>query len=85
MLTRNSALAVSGTIVYLYQDGRTGTAVRYTGVSSGNGTFSITLGKGHAMTGTYQSRDFTLDNCGRFLSHATQPQACDFACHGDVP
>lgn len=84
MLSR-SRTAVSGTVTYLYQDGRTSTSVRYTGQLSGDGRLTITLGNGQAMTGTYQFNQFTLSNCGQFLPDATQLGACHFAYNGHNP
>ncbi|HUN32826.1 MAG TPA: hypothetical protein VMU95_12510 [Trebonia sp.] len=85
MLGGNGGTTISGTITYLYQDGRTGTSVRYTGQFSGGGQLTIVLASGQAMTGTYQSRHFTLGDCRRFLPTDTQPGACDFTYHGHIP
>lgn len=84
-ISHDGARAISGSIIYLYQDGRADTVARYTGTLPGSGRLSITLSDGQAMIGTYQPTRFTLGNCGRFLPHTTQPDACDFAYHGHIP
>lgn len=83
-VSRHSA-AITGSIAYLYQDGRAGIVIKYTGKLSGNGRLSIKLSDGRSFTGTYRLRQFTLASCGRFLTATTQPGACHFAYHGYVP
>lgn len=83
-LARNRSGAVSGSISYLYQDGRISTIGKYTGMLASNGRLTITIG-GRTLTGTYQSTQFTLASCTRALRWATQQGDCGFTYHGHVP
>jgi len=75
---------ITGSVTYMYQDGRVGTVGSYTGTLSG-GKLTVTFG-GKALAGRYTGGDLTLASCGRVLTWATAvPSGCRFTYHGHVP
>jgi hypothetical protein len=76
---------VSGSVTFLYQDGRTDTIGNYTGKLSGGGKLSMTFDDGKALAGTYRAGQLTLTSCTSVLTWAVNKIGCRFAYHGHVP
>jgi hypothetical protein len=76
---------ITGSVNYLYQDGRIGTVGRYTGRLSSSGKLTVVFGDGKAMTGSYGAGKLTLADCRSVLTWAANSAGCRFIYHGHVP
>ncbi len=76
---------ISGSVTFLYQDGRTQTIGRYTGKLSGGGRLRMIFAGGKALVGTYGTGQLTLTGCTSVLTWAVRPAGCRFTYHGHVP
>jgi hypothetical protein len=74
---------ITGSVSYLYQDGRISTVGRYTGKLSGSGKLTMVLG-GKALAGTYADGKLTLVGCSSVLAWAANSAGCRFTYHGHV-
>jgi hypothetical protein len=77
--------AISGSVTFLYQDGRTITADRYTGKLSPGGKLTMVFGSGKVLTGGYGRGMLTLASCRSVLAWAATVAGCRFSYHGHVP
>jgi len=77
--------AISGSVTFLYQDGRTATVGRYTGTVSPGGKLTMVFGSGKALAGAYGRGVLTLANCRPVLAWAASVAGCRFSYHGHVP
>jgi hypothetical protein len=77
--------SISGSVTFLYQDGRTQTIGKYTGKLSGSGRLRVTFAGGKALAGTYGTGQLTLTGCTSVLTWAVRPAGCRFTYHGHVP
>jgi hypothetical protein len=76
---------ISGSVTFLYQDGRTQTIGSYTGKLSGGGRLRMIFAGGKALVGTYGTSQLTLTGCTSVLTWAVRPAGCRFTYHGHVP
>jgi hypothetical protein len=75
---------ISGSVTFLYQDGRTDAIGSYTGKLAGGGKLSITLAGGTTLAGSYGTGQLTLTSCSSALTWAAKI-GCRFTYHGHVP
>jgi len=75
---------ITGSVNFLYQDGRVGTVGLYTGELSGSGKVAITFGGGKDLAGSYTAGTVTFVGCGSVLPFAGSA-GCTFTYHGHVP
>jgi hypothetical protein len=76
---------ITGSVNYLYQDGRIGTVGRYTGRLSSSGKLTVVFGDGKALAGAYGAGKLTLADCRSVLTWAANSADCRFIYHGHVP
>jgi hypothetical protein len=76
---------ISGSVTFLYQDGRTDTIGHYTGKLADGGKLSMSFDGGKALVGTYGTGQLTLTNCTSVLKWAVEGIGCRFTYHGHVP
>jgi hypothetical protein len=84
-LTTSAGNDVSGSVSFLYQDGRIATVGPYSGTLSGSGKVALTLGDGKVLDGSYTARRLNLAGCAAALPLATAADDCTFTYHGHVP
>jgi len=75
---------ISGSVTFLYQDGRTDTIGHYTGKLA-NGKLSMIFEGGQALAGAYGTGRLTLTSCSSVLTWAGKSIGCRFTYHGHVP
>jgi len=77
--------AISGSVTFLYQDGRTATIGHYTARLSSSATLAMVFTDGKALAGRYAGGKLTLTRCRSILTWAVTSSGCRFAYHGHVP
>jgi hypothetical protein len=77
--------AISGSVTFLYQDGRTATIGHYTAKLSSSATLAMVFTDGKALTGRYAGGELTLARCRSILVWSGTSSGCRFAFHGHVP
>lgn len=75
---------ITGSVNFLYQDGRAGSVGQYTGELSSSGKLTIRFRDGKDLTGTYAKGAFTFASCGSVLAWA-KVVGCVFTYHGHTP
>jgi prepilin-type processing-associated H-X9-DG protein len=80
-----SGQVITGSVNFLYQDGRVAFIGRYTGKLAGSGNLTVTFADGKALTGTYAPGVMTLAACRSVLKWAVSPKYCQFSYHGNTP
>ena len=87
--TPSTDSAVTGSVSFLYPDGRIATVGSYdgtlSGTVSGHGKITLTLGDGKVLSGSYTTGRVNLDGCGAALPLTTAADGCTFTYHGHVP
>lgn len=76
---------ISGSVTFLYPDGRTATIGGYTGKLAAGGKLSLIFADRQALAGTYGNGQLTLTGCTSALTWAVKPVGCRFTYHGHVP
>jgi hypothetical protein len=83
--TAGPGRVLSGSVSFLYQDGRIATVGSYAGRLSGGGKITLTLAGGKALSGRYTAGRLNLAGCATVLPLATFAGDCTFTYHGHVP
>lgn len=85
MTIEDNAHGFSGTLVFDYEDGRTGEDYQYTATLTAPGEFTMNLSGGHTATGSFGQHSLTLADCAGYLSWANAaahpgipPMSCTF-------
>jgi hypothetical protein len=73
---------MTGSVTFVYQDGRTRVVATYTGRADQRGPLSMILGDQRALNGTYSARQLEFPACGAVLAWAIKAQQCTFAYDG---
>jgi len=76
---------LTGSVSFLYQDGRVSTVGSYAATLSRSGKITLTLGDGKTLSGIYTAGHLNLAGCAAALPLATFAGGCAFAYHGHVP
>jgi hypothetical protein len=80
---------LEGSISYISMDGRTDTAVEYTGDAGPDRTVTLTTSSGQTYVGTYSLHTLNLNDCGAYLEWAnprqSRPLSCTFSYNGHIP
>lgn len=77
-LTTSSGNTLSGSIIFVYQDGSTSSAMNFTG-SASNGHANLTMASGTQFTATYTQDTILLASCTSFLQYAHTASQCTFS------
>ena len=83
-LARSGSTAITGTVSYLYQDGKISAVGQYSGKLS-DGRLTVTFSNGRDLTGTYGSGRLALSGCASQLTWAVHPADCQFTYNGHTP
>jgi hypothetical protein len=76
---------ITGSLCFLYQDGRTGLLGAYTATKPTAGTITLVLKTGKSIKVTVQEHGFTIPGCAKYLPFIYRPAQCTFTFHGDTP
>jgi hypothetical protein len=74
--------SMTGSVTFIYQDGRTQVVATYTGRADQRGPLSMALDDQRTLTGTYSARQLDFPACGAVLAWAVKAQQCTFAYDG---
>lgn len=78
-ISESSASTLSGTITFVYQDGRTSTVLTFSGTPA-SGSAALTTAPGaRVVNATYTSDSIVLESCTEYLQYATNATACSFS------
>lgn len=81
----SSASTLSGTVSFVYQDGRTSTVLTFSGTPQ-SGSAALTTAPGARVVDvTYTSDSIDLESCTEYLQYATNATACSFSYTGASP
>lgn len=74
--------SMTGSVTFVYQDGRTQVVATYTGHADQGGPLSMVLDDQRTLNGTYSARQLDFPACGAVLAWAIKAQQCTFAYDG---
>jgi hypothetical protein len=77
-LTSSSTTALSGSVTFTFQDGRTQTVFTFTGTPSA-GKASLTTSTGKTLSAAYTGTSILLESCTAYLQYAASDSQCTFS------